>query len=95
MTKSQLIEAVSERIDMPKAQAERLVNAIFDEMRMALCNGSRIEFRGFGSFQVREYKSMVARNPRTGEPVQVPPRRRVRFRMSDLIFKRLNENFLS
>jgi len=75
MTKSELIEAVAERTRLAKAKAEILVNCIFDVMVEALARGEGIELRGFGSFSVREYKPYEGRNPRTGAPVHVKPKR--------------------
>jgi len=95
MTKSQLIEAIVLKKQLPKNLATKVVESIFEEMSATLCSGDRIEFRGFGSFYIKEYQPYKARNPRTGEQVKVPPRKRIRFRMSDLIFKRLNDSFLS
>jgi integration host factor subunit beta len=66
MTKSELIELISNRIKLPKGKAEQIVNCIFDSMVDALKKGEGIEIRGFGSFTVREYKSYEGRNPRTG-----------------------------
>ena len=91
MTKSQLIDVVAEVNSLSRASAERIVNAMFEEMSNTLIRGERIEFRGFGSFQVRHYQPYEGRNPRTGETVSVPMRRRVRYRMSERMFERLND----
>ena len=94
MTKSQLIEIIAAKQNISNTKAGQFVDAILAEMQQALCAGDRIEFRGFGSFSIKEHEAYQARNPRTGERVQVPIRKRVRFRMSDLILKRLNDSFL-
>lgn len=80
MTKSQLIEAVSDRIDVPRKRAEDVVNAVFDAMKDALLEDERIEVRGFGSFTIREYKAKKGRNPRTGAQVQVDEKKSVHFK---------------
>lgn len=80
MTKSQLIEAVSDRIDVPRKRAEDVVNAVFDSMKGALLEDERIEVRGFGSFTIREYKAKVGRNPRTGDQVKVDEKKSVHFK---------------
>ena len=80
MTKSQLIEAVSTRIDVPRKRAEDVVNAVFDAMKGALVEDERIEVRGFGSFTIREYKAKKGRNPRTGAQVQVDEKKSVHFK---------------
>ena len=75
MNKSDLIERVSERLGVHKQLAEFIVNSIFDDMTDALIRGEGIEIRGFGSFTVREYKSYVGRNPKTGEKIEVKPKK--------------------
>ena len=75
MTKSELIEAVANKLKLPKGKAELIVNCVFDSMEATLKRGERIEIRGFGSFEIRHYKAYEGRNPRTGEPVHVPPNR--------------------
>src|SRR6185295_12029501 len=64
-----------ENLKLPAGKAEAIVNCIFDSMVKALERGEGIEIRGFGSFTVREYKAYEGRNPRTGEPVHVAPKR--------------------
>ena len=81
MTKSELIERVSERIDIPKNRAEAIVNAVFDSMKQALLTDQRIELRGFGSFSIREYDARKGRNPRTGDEVKVAAKRSVHFKV--------------
>ena len=68
------------REPMSKAQASLAVDAMFDALRDAMVRGERIEFRGFGVFQVRPRKRGVGRNPRTGREVKIPPGRTVRFK---------------
>ena len=75
MTKADLINLVAEKVSLQHKQAESLVNLIFDMMSDALKRDDRIEIRGFGSFVNRCYKSYQGRNPKTGEIVQVPPKR--------------------
>ncbi|HEX4457103.1 MAG TPA: HU family DNA-binding protein, partial [Polyangia bacterium] len=68
ITKSELIDQVADKLRLPKARAEQIVDTIFDSMVNALKQGDGIEIRGFGSFTVREYKGYEGRNPRTGDP---------------------------
>ena len=75
MTKSDLINALSARASITHSRAEQVVNVIFDAMTESLVAGEGIEIRGFGSFSVRSYKGYKGRNPRTGEPVEVAPKR--------------------
>ena len=75
MIRSELIQNVADRLKLPAAQAEIVVSTIFDSMTDALVAGERIEIRGFGAFEVRHYKGYEGRNPRTGQAVQVPPKK--------------------
>ena len=75
MTKSDLINALTTRANITHARAEQVVNVIFEAMTESLIRGEGIEIRGFGSFSVRSYKGYRGRNPRTGEPVEVAPKR--------------------
>ena len=90
MTKSELIEKISETLKLPAGKAEAIVNTIFDSMVKALERGEGIEIRGFGSFTVREYKSYEGRNPRTGAPVHVPPKRLPFFKVGKDLRERVN-----
>ncbi len=91
MTKSDLIEMVANKLQMPKGKAELIVNCIFDAMEESLKKGERIEIRGFGSFEIRHYKAYEGRNPRTGDPVGVQPKRLPFFKVGKDLKKRVND----
>ncbi|HTJ40999.1 MAG TPA: HU family DNA-binding protein [Kofleriaceae bacterium] len=90
MTKSELIERIAESLKLPAGKAEAIVNCVFDSMVKALERGEGIEIRGFGSFTVRDYKSYEGRNPRTGEPVHVAPKRLPFFKVGKDLRERVN-----
>ena len=90
MTKSELIERISEKLKLPAGKAEAIVNCVFDSMVKALEHGEGIEIRGFGSFTVREYKAYEGRNPRTGETVHVSPKRLPFFKVGKDLRERVN-----
>lgn len=75
MTKADLINIIAEKARLQHKQSEVVVNMVFDMMTEALKKDDRIEIRGFGSFVNRNYGSYQGRNPKTGEVVQVPPKR--------------------
>jgi integration host factor subunit beta len=76
MTKSELVEQLITTNDMlNKREAELIVNAIFDGIGQALVGGDRVEIRGFGSFTVRERDAREARNPKSGDIVQIPAKK--------------------
>ena len=90
MTKSDLIEILCETQNLPKGRAELLVNSLFDSMEASLRRGERIEIRGFGSFEIREYKAYEGRNPRTGSAVPVLPKRLPFFKVGKELKERVN-----
>ncbi len=91
MTRSQLIQRLAaQNPDLTDRELERLVSAIFETIAAGLARGDRIEIRGFGSFTVKEYAPRVGRNPRTGETVHVPAKRRLYFRSGKELRSRLN-----
>lgn len=90
VTKSELIERISETLRLPNGKAEQIVNTVFDSMVKALQEGEGIEIRGFGSFTVREYKAYEGRNPRTGETVYVAPKRLPFFKVGKDLRERVN-----
>ncbi len=76
MTKSELIEQLIEtNTYLNKKESELVVNTIFDSITLALSAGDRVEIRGFGSFSVRERDSRQARNPKSGEVIQIPAKK--------------------
>lgn len=90
MTKSELIDRLSERRGLPRATAELVVQAFVGQLGDALNDGRRIELRGFGSFKVKAYDGYVGRNPRTGEPIDVAPKVLPLFKASRVLLSRLN-----
>lgn len=90
MTKSELIDRLSERRGLPRATAELVVQAFVGELGDALSSGRRIELRGFGSFKVKAYPGYMGRNPRTGEPIEVEPKVLPLFKASRVLHARLN-----
>ena len=94
VTKSELIERISEKLKLPNGKAEQIVNCVFDSMVKALQEGEGIEIRGFGSFTVRQYKAYEGRNPRTGETVHVAPKRLPFFKVGKDLRERVNAAYL-
>jgi integration host factor subunit beta len=75
MNKSELIEALADKIELPVRDAVSITNTIIDSMTNALAEGDSIEIRGFGSFVIKEYRSYTGRNPKTGERIKVAPKK--------------------
>lgn len=80
-TKNDLVKQIMKRTGCTKRLAKEAVHSFFDAMRESLMDGNRIEIRGFGAWSVRRTKPKPnARNPRTGETISVPARRKVSFK---------------
>lgn len=75
MNKSELVEALANEKNLTYKKSEEIVNIIFDSMSETLTRGGRIEIRGFGSFIVKDYKAYLGRNPKTGEIINVNPKK--------------------
>jgi integration host factor subunit beta len=75
MTKAELVEDVARAAELTKKDAERLVEIVFESIIETLNRGEKIELRGFGSFRVRERGARRGRNPKTGDPVDIPAKR--------------------
>lgn len=71
MNKSELVASLAKETDLPLRKSEEIVNTVFDTMFRSLIGGDRIEIRGFGSFEIREYHNYLGRNPKTGEQIEV------------------------
>ena len=95
MVKSELIENLAERADITLAKAEEIVDLFFDAVTDTLCNGDRVEIRGFGAFTVREYKAYEGRNPKTGEKITVPPKRLPFWKTGMELKQRVDSAFLA
>ncbi len=91
MIRSELIQIIAdENPHLYQKDVERLVNTIFEEIVTALANGQRVELRGFGAFSVKKRDGRIGRNPRTGEPVEVPPKHVPFFKAGKQLRERLN-----
>ena len=75
MNRSELIEHLAIKKDISNKRAEEIVNTIFGFMTDAMVAGERIEIRGLGSFIVKDYDTYMGRNPKTGEPITVSPKK--------------------
>jgi integration host factor subunit beta len=75
MTKAELVEMVAERADVPRKQADEVVQVVLDSIVAALHRDEKVELRGFGSFRIRQRGERTGRNPKTGAQVHVPPKK--------------------
>ncbi|MCK5503923.1 MAG: integration host factor subunit beta [Thermodesulfovibrionia bacterium] len=93
MTKSVLIEKIAEKLDgLSKKQTEVIVETIFESVKEALAKGGKVEIRGFGNFRLRSRNARKARNPKTGESVEVPPKKVPYFKVGKELREMVNRN---
>jgi integration host factor subunit beta len=95
MTKAELVEEVSRVSDLTKKHSEVIVDTVFKSIIDALHRGEKIELRGFGSFRLRKREPRKGRNPKTGDKVDVPPKKVPYFKpgkeLKDLINREAEE----
>ena len=80
MTKKEIVKQISERIGLTQLKTKEIVQQTFDAIVETLLEVGRIELRNFGVFEVKKRKARKARNPRTGQKVDVPPKNVVTFK---------------
>lgn len=85
MTKADLVVKIAEKANITKANAERSLNAFLDTVESTLVKDGKLTLTGFGTFVVEERKSRTGRNPRTGEQIQIPSSKVVKFRPGKLL----------
>jgi len=90
MNRSELIDTVADKHNLPKKHAEAVVSTMFGSIFEMLVEEGRVEIRGFGSFTTRDYHSYVGRNPKTGEAVSVGSKRLPYFKVGKELKARLN-----
>jgi len=95
MTKSELVEIVSEKTAFTRQESAEFVEQMFEIIKQTLEKGEKIKISGFGNFVVREKQPRRGRNPKTGEEMTIAGRRVLTFRPSQTLRKVLNQGVLS
>jgi len=80
--KKELTEAISQKNELPKAQAGRVLETLVEEIKSALKSGKKVNLAGLGVLRVAERKARMGRNPKTGETIQIPAKKTIKFRAS-------------
>ncbi len=92
MTKSELIASIAEKNPhLLNKDIEKIVNTVFSKISTSLIEGNRVEFRGFGTFSVRTRSAREAKNPRTGEKLNVQAKKNVHFKLGKELYEMLNK----
>jgi len=76
MTRKDLIDRVTERFGLKRKEAEAIVKFIFQEIAETVKKGERVSIQGFGAFELRELKGRKIRNPKTGEVIEIPNKKK-------------------
>lgn len=93
MIRSELIQVLCKKLpDLLPRDVELAVNCMFEQIAEALESGERIEIRDFGSFNLKIRKPRLARNPKTGEAVELPSKSVVHFKPGKQLKDRVNES---
>jgi len=94
MVKSELIQKLCNiHPNINRKDIEKILEIIFLEITDALRKGKNIEIRGFGSYKIKTRKARIGRNPKNSEILQIPAKKAVKWKMSKILFKKLNNNF--
>jgi integration host factor subunit beta len=90
ITKKELIDRIADATDGRRVQVKKVVQRFLDEIIGELGRGNRLEFRDFGVFETKIRAARKAQNPKTLEPVDVPEKRTVKFKVGRLMKQRLS-----
>ena len=90
ITKKDVVDLITAATQCKHVVVKTVVHEFLDGIVSELAKGNRLEFRDFGVFEVREQAARMAQNPKTLEPVEVPAKRRVKFKMGRLMREGMN-----
>ena len=91
MNKIDLIQTISTTNSLSKIEAKKIINLFFGQMANALEKGDRVEIRGLCSFYVKNYEGYTGRNPKTGETVEIAPKKLPYFKCGKGLRERVNK----
>ena len=83
MTKADLVDKIFEKIGLSKKEAQEIIEILFDTMKQTFVEGESVKISGFGTFNVRNKVARRGRNPKTGEELEISPRKVITFRASN------------
>lgn len=91
VTKKELIDNIADATGEKRVVVKKVVQSFLDSIVVELGKGNRLEFRDFGVFEIKQRRARMAQNPRTLQPVKVPPKRTVKFKVGRLMKQTLSE----
>ncbi|TAL22607.1 MAG: integration host factor subunit alpha [Nitrospirae bacterium] len=83
MTKADLADAIFEKVGLSKKEAQDIIEIIFETLKQTFKEGESVKVSGFGTFHVRKKAARRGRNPKTGEDLEISPRKVITFRASN------------
>ena len=89
MTKSEIVDALLSKLDLPRKNVAEIVDHLFEMVRVELEQGNDIKLPGFGNFSVRSKRSRVGRNPKTGQEIEITARKVISFKPSQILRERV------
>lgn len=92
ISKKELIDQIADATKQKRVVVKKIVQAFLDNIIVELGKGNRLEFRNFGVFEVKQRQARMAQNPKTLEPVEVPPKRTIKFKVGRLIKETLSSH---
>ena len=93
IVKSKLLKQLSDNYpNFLKKDLEKSLNIVLNEIKLALYNGDNVELRDFGTWSINTQKARISRNPKTVQIVETPEKKKIRFKMSKKLFKKINNN---
>lgn len=92
VTKKELVNRIAEKTGNTRVFVKEVLQDFLDEIINELARGNRLEFRDFGVFECRQRAARKAHNPKTLQPVHVPPKRTAKFKVGRLMKKKLQES---
>ena len=94
MVRSELIKKICDKHpNLLNKDVEKILKIIFIQISEALSRGENVEIRGFGTYKTIKRKARIGRNPKNSEPVQIPEKNAIRWKMSKTFFNQLNKSF--
>ena len=94
MVKSKLVQKLYNMYpSISRRDIEKIVNIIIFEIIEALCRNEAVEIRGLGRFKTVIRKARMGRNPKSFKTIQIPQKKAIKWKMSKILYKRLNKDF--
>lgn len=92
ITKKELIDNIADATGEKRVVVKKVVQSFLDSIVVELGKGNRLEFRDFGVFEIKQRRARMAQNPKTLQPVHVPPKRTVKFKVGRLMKQTLTDD---